>query len=95
MEPCLAPAMATLLPDAFVAASTLLPPELRRSFVLVGGAVLARWGCRRYTPDLDVACSKQALIAFTVAAREDARFSEAPDGNCEDGCIYITNPATY
>ncbi|KAI9652976.1 MAG: hypothetical protein M1831_006305 [Alyxoria varia] len=79
MALALAPTMASLLSDAFVAASSLLPLELRRGFVLVGGAALVRWGRQRHTSDLDLACSEQALVAFAVAARAESRFSESSD----------------
>lgn len=73
------PALEEVLHEAFDSASSLLPPPLRSSFVLVGGAALVRWGCRRKTVDVDVAASSDALLAFFPAAQSDARFCVSPD----------------
>lgn len=72
-------ALESALEETFAAASALLPRYLRRSFVLVRGAALVRWGARRKTVDVDIACSQGAILAFFENSKLDRRFSIAPD----------------
>jgi hypothetical protein len=62
--------------EAFSAAAALVPQDLRRSFVLVGGASLLSLGGTRKTGDVDVAVTGPALHAFHAAALNDERFNQ-------------------
>jgi len=71
----LSPTLLQALVESFEESSSLLPPALRSSFVLVGGATLVRWDRQRKTSDIDVACSREALIEFHARVLSTARFS--------------------
>jgi len=66
---------ATLL-EAFHSAVALLPQNLRRDFILVGGTSLLSLGGTRKTEDVDVAVSAASLHAFYAAALHDPRFKK-------------------
>jgi len=57
-------AMPALIHEAFEAATAVLPPHIRKEFVLVGVAALLWWDSPRLTQDLDVAALSAAILAF-------------------------------
>lgn len=69
--------------EAFRAAVTLLPPNLRNEFVLIGGTSLLSLGGDRKTDDVDIAVTAPALHAFYTAAAHDARFRKGPTADWE------------
>ncbi|KAI9764137.1 MAG: hypothetical protein M1840_008697 [Geoglossum simile] len=62
--------------EAFAAAAELLPPTLRKQFVLVGGASMLLLGGTRWTSDIDIVVTAEALNAFEEAAAHDPHFSK-------------------
>lgn len=74
------PQKAALL-ECFQAGTRLVPPELRRDFILVGGAASIAHSSCLWTDDVDVAGSPKALFQFQEAVRKGAR--EFKKGPCE------------
>ncbi|KAI9651424.1 MAG: hypothetical protein M1829_003014 [Trizodia sp. TS-e1964] len=66
------------LKEAFASAVDLVPQELRRDFILVGGTSLLYLGSDRATRDVDIAVRPAALHAFDEAASKDPRFHKTP-----------------
>ena len=61
--------------EAYRAVVSLLPPNLRAEFPVLGGASLLIVGSNRKTIDVDFAVSTRALATFLDAASHDPRFS--------------------
>jgi hypothetical protein len=62
--------------EAFHAAVALLPQNLRRDFILIGGTSLLTIGSTRETRDIDVAVTGPSLHAFFAVAARDPRFKK-------------------
>ncbi|KAL1303887.1 hypothetical protein AAFC00_000341 [Neodothiora populina] len=55
--------------DAYAAACNLMPPDLLRAFILIGGAAtIAQGSPERKTEDINIAVSPDALVAFVSLA---------------------------
>ena len=67
--------MPVLIHQAFEAAATLLPPYLRKEFVLVGDAALLGWGRPWLIQDLDIAASSVAILAFYEGVQSSPAFA--------------------
>ncbi|KAI9682201.1 MAG: hypothetical protein M1817_000255 [Caeruleum heppii] len=63
------PGAKDVLLEAYAAAAALLSPQLRREFVLVGGAAIVALGGDRATEEVEVAVMSSALHDFKKAAR--------------------------
>jgi hypothetical protein len=62
--------------EAFHAAVALIPLNLKKGLVLVGGTALLSLGGNRKTRDVDFAVTTPSLHAFFAAAANDSRFSK-------------------
>lgn len=67
--------------ETYEAAVSLLPKDLRKQFIVLGGTSLVMLGSSRNTEDVDVAVTGTALDAFQTAAAKDSRFRK---GHAED-----------
>ena len=74
------PAWKRLLIETMTAASELISEDIRKDFLVIGGAALARYGSPRNTQDVDIAITPQTLGVFWDRAESDPRFSMHPDG---------------
>ncbi|KAF1958807.1 hypothetical protein CC80DRAFT_490599, partial [Byssothecium circinans] len=64
-------ALLAALQEAFVAASSLVPPAFRPDFVLVGSGAILYHGYRRRVRDLDIVGTPDAHWAFLEGAKKD------------------------
>jgi hypothetical protein len=62
--------------EAFHAAIALIPLNLKKGLILVGGTALLSLGGNRKTRDVDSAVTTPSLHAFFTAAANDSRFSK-------------------
>ena len=69
-----------LLIEAMTAASEFIGEDMRKDFLIIGGAALIRYGSTRNTWDVDIAITAQTLNAFVEKAKSDSRFSIHADG---------------
>ena len=67
------------------AASEFISENMRKDFLIVGGAALVRYGSSRNTRDIDIAITSQTLQVFWEKAHDDSRFSLHPDGPGVEG----------
>ncbi|KAI9848469.1 MAG: hypothetical protein M1837_000264 [Sclerophora amabilis] len=74
------------LSEAYAAAVELVPVELRKSFILIGGASMVELGGHRNTQDVDIVATPEALDAFCTAAARDPRFSKGSTENWSYDC---------
>jgi len=58
-----------VLIEAMNAASGLLDENVRKDFLIIGGAALVRYGSSRRTEDVDIAITAESLNAFTEMAK--------------------------
>jgi hypothetical protein len=58
------PSMKAALLECFLSATRLLPLRLRPSFILIGSAAAVFHGSTRYTEDVDVAATSEAILCF-------------------------------
>ncbi|KAF2181181.1 hypothetical protein K469DRAFT_590445, partial [Zopfia rhizophila CBS 207.26] len=58
------PQMESALLECFLSATRLLPLRLRSSFILIGRAASVFNGFKRYTEDVDVAATSEAILYF-------------------------------
>ncbi|KAJ4356696.1 uncharacterized protein N0V89_004732 [Didymosphaeria variabile] len=58
----ISPQMEAALLECFLSATRLLPLELRSSFILIGGAATVFHNRKRFTQDVDVAASPEAIV---------------------------------
>ena len=75
-----------MLIEAMNAALELVDENIRKNFLIIGGASLARYGSLRKTKDVDIAITAETLSAFMEKAAKDPRFKK----HCDDQWAYTT-----
>lgn len=73
-----------MLIEAMTAASNLVSEDMRRDFLVIGGAALVRYGSTRRTRD--IAITAKTLDAFMEKAGMDSRFRMHPDASWTYTC---------
>jgi hypothetical protein len=75
-----------MLIEAMTAASEFIDENVRKDFLIIGGAALARYGSLRKTDDIDIAITAETLNVFVEKAKTDPRFAQHPDGEWTYTC---------
>jgi hypothetical protein len=68
------------------AASKLVDENVRKDFLIIGGAALVKYGSSRRTDDVDIAITAATLNMFMEQAKTDPRFKLHPDDEWSYTC---------